>query len=280
MKRVVVAFAVFVLCLCGCSVNEILETQEMVFPEIPTQMAAANLPTTPQDGTGLHEEATEASEPTEETYPWDKKFLEADYTVTKEVFGGGEAFAWMKGYVKGRQVIYYNTGEVEDTYYYPNGFQSHQYWWGADGSYTEFHYLDNGYIETREDGSQVVHLGTTVYYKQIAADGSWYEIYRNAEGIQVLEIYQYPDGRYEERRYYETGEHSQYVSHDPTAETYREEWYDKEGFLTYCCVKSAEYALELTSDENGKLIRAVENGQPVEDPDALAKFAGDYGFRN
>lgn len=280
MKKIVVIFVVLILCLCGCGTNDIMATEELVFPEIPTQMAAADLPTVPQGDTDMKEETAEAEKPAGEAYPWDKEFPEADYKIHKEIFGGGRAFAWMKDYEKGRQVIYYNNGDVEDTYYYPSGFMSHQYWWGADGSYTEFHWLDNGYIETKENGTQVSHLGTTVYCKQIAADGSWYEIYRNAEDIQVLDIYQYSDGRYQENRYYETGELSQCISHDPTAETYREEWYDKEGFLTYYCVKGAEYELELISDESGKLVEAVENGQPMEDPDALAKFAGDYNFRS
>lgn len=280
MKRIVAAFVVIAMCLCGCSTNDILATEEIVFPEMPTQMSAANLPTIPRDNADLNEETTEAVEPAGETYPWDKKFPEADYTIHKEVFGGGRAFAWMKDYEKGRQVIYYNNGDVEDTYYYPSGFMSHQYWWGADGSYTEFHWLDDGYTGTQEDGTKFTHLGTTVYCKNIAADGSWREFWRSADDVLVLEIYQYSDGRYQENRYYETGERSKSISNDPTAEIYQEEWYDEEGFLIYCRVKSAEYELELISDESGKLVRAVENGQSIEDPAALAKFAGDYNFKN
>ena len=105
MKKIVVIFVVLILCLCGCGTNDIMATEELVFPETPTQMAAADLPTVPQGDTDMKEETAG------EAYPWDKEFPEEDYKIHKETFGGGKAFAWMKDYEKGRQVIYYNNGD-------------------------------------------------------------------------------------------------------------------------------------------------------------------------
>lgn len=59
----------------------------------------------------------------------------------------------------------------------------------------------------------------------------------------------------------------------------QEEHYDEDGFCTYCYVKTSNYEIELIADENGKLAKAVENGNVTEDPVALSQYAQEYKFR-
>lgn len=301
MKKIIAMFLVLVLCLCGCSAEEMFAKEELVLPEIPTQMPALNLPTMPDDSGNQGAEGTQETVSSEKTYPWEKKFNDAGYVMYKETFSGGTAYTWLRGNEKGRQLTYYNNGSIEDTYYYPSGFMSHGYHWHAEGFYTEFGHLDNGYIETAEDGSRITHLGTPVFSKLINEDGSWEEMRYNSEGFLELMIRQLSDGCYQESHYnsegfcvhailqgadgsytetlrYDNGQ-LQYQKYQ-TSDQEQEDRYDEEGFMTYHHTRSTDYELELIADESGKLVKAIENGQTIEDPSALAQYVTGYNFRN
>ena len=60
----------------------------------------------------------------------------------------------------------------------------------------------------------------------------------------------------------------------------QEERYDEEGFMTYFHKKCADYEIEMITDEKGRLVQAIENGQTIEDPTALAQYVTGYNFRN
>lgn len=316
------------LCLCGCSnVDAMLSRnpykEEIVLPAIPTQ--APNLPTVPQSS-----EEADADHPQEEVpagtiAPWETEFNEADYTVKKEEFGEGVAYCWSKGYKNSRQVVYYDNGITEDTYFYPSGGWSHCCSWYADGSYSETRWLDNGEVHTMPDGTKVSGIGTICYSKNIQADGSYEETQFNSEGLVEIMIRQHADGLYEETQYnseglpefivrrladdlyeeyrfYPNGNLSKQINDDSAAETYyeqdfyengmpkciksqtpseeREERYDEEGYLTYTHIKQADYEMEILTDESGKVVLVIENGQTIEDPAVLAQYAKDYHFKN
>ncbi len=44
--------------------------------------------------------------------------------------------------------------------------------------------------------------------------------------------------------------------------------------------QSAFASLRAYADESGKLVKAIENGQTMEDPAVLEQYAQDYNFRN
>ena len=129
MKKTIAIFLVLTLCLCGCSEKEIISREEIVLPSIPTPMPAQNQPTMPQDTANFDDEDTEAVHPAGETHPWETEFIEAGYTVRKEDFDGGRAVTWIKGYKKGRSIVYYDNGRIDDSYYYPSGAISHNCHW-------------------------------------------------------------------------------------------------------------------------------------------------------
>lgn len=261
MKKIVALFLILSLCLCGCSLpdNSPRKTSfedEIIFPSIPTPIPAEDLPTVPQDSSDPDGQDTQPAAPAEKRYPWEEEFDGTDYSVRKDIFEQGTAFSWIKGTEKARQVTYYNNGQIEDIYYYPSGMISHIYVWSEDGSYSEVGFLDNSYIETAEDGSKIMHMGTQVFSKTINADGSWEETHCNYDGIARLTVRQNADGSAQEERY------------------------DEEGFMTYYHSKQVDYEIELLADESGKLVQAIENGQTIEDPAILAQYAADYHFRN
>lgn len=261
MKRVIVLVLVITFCLYGCSAKDILPgnpyEDEIVLPSIPTQTSGQNQPTMPQYGEDPGGEDTQAAAPEGNTYPWEVEFNETGYTVRKEEFNEGKAFTWIKGYKKGRSIIYYNNGTIEDSYYYPSGAMSHLCRWMQDGSYTEARWLDNGDVASiMPDGTTISGMGTLFYRITINTDGSSEETQLNSQGMVELMIRRFPDGSYQESRY------------------------DSEGFVTYVHMKNADYELELLSDENGKLIQAIENGQMIEDPAALEQYVTGYNFRN
>ena len=278
MKKIIAALLMLALCLglCACgALSSANKAEEIVLPTKPKIV----LPDLPARG-GSDETADENIEPTGETHPWDVEFNEADYAdcdVHEERFNIGKTITWHESFMPRRQVTYYNSGETDDSYFYPSYLPSHSYHWWADGSYSEVHYLDNGYFETKEDGAIISHIGTQIYDKWINSDGSWRESLFNNDGILMLEIYQNTEGSSGETQYYDNGnvKHCRRQSPEYTLE----EHYDEEGFHTYFYSKDADYELELTADESGKLIKVVENGEVKEDAATLTQYAQNYNFR-
>lgn len=282
MKKHIVVFLVLTLCLCGCSVKEGLlpSEEEIVLPSIPTPVPAQIPPTMSEDVGVQNSEGTQTTEPVEKKYPWEMEFDPSGYTAREEKFGEGRAVTWIKGYKNGRSVVYYNSGRIEDSYFYPSGAMSHMCIYNEDGSYSEVRWMDNGDVVTMPDGTKISSIGTLFYTKYINVDGSWEEVQSNFEGIAEHRFCQLADGSYQEYWYYENGNFRKCKTGDPAAGTYQEETYDEEGFLTYVHTKNADYEIEMFTDENGKLVKVIENEQTIEDSAALVQYVTSYNFRN
>lgn len=299
MKKVIFMLLILAMCcgLCACSTEA-----EIVLPTKPQQMAVPSLPArAPQNDEDAASEGTESAEPTGDTYPWEGEFREEDYDRFEGVIeNDADIITWKEnGFMSQtrRKLTYWHNGDIEDTYYYPSGNISHSYWYGADGTYWEAHYLDNGYIEI-DGNSSMMYTGTNIYFKEIYPDGSYREHHRDNDGTPTFSIELDANGVYTECRYYKNGNYSKIITSDPVSGTYQEEeyyengnmkyiknqtpentveeQYDEEGYHTYFYSKNADWEIELTADETGKLIRVVENGETIEDPERLAQYAQGY----
>lgn len=306
MKIIIAVVLAIVLCLglCACDAGAVLEEmlteepEEIILPTVPQIQVPAPI----SQNDAETEDGTEAIDPAEETYPWETEFNEEGYEYHEEKFSHGKIISWHKNFIPARQITYWNDGRVYDNYFYPNGNLSHGYQWEADGLYVEFRYLDNGYIETKEDGAIISHTGTNIYQKFVNSDGYWGETHFDENEIPVKTISGGADGSYEEVCYFENGDISRHTHDSPNGEHYEYEYYengcekyskhqspeytteqrfDEEGFCTYFYYKdtAADYEIELISDESGKLVKAVENGSVIEDAAALAQHAKNYNFR-
>ncbi len=282
MKKCIALFLILTLCLCGCSDVDVMFSknpykEEIILPTIPTQVS--NLPTISQNSEETDTEDTQEEVPSGTVAPWETEFDEAGYTVIKDEFGEGVAYCWNKGYKNGRQVVYYNDGRIEDTYYYPSGAWSHCCSWGSDGSYSEVRWLDNGEVNIMPDGTKVSGMGTLCYSKTIRTDGSYEEMHYYPNGNLSKQITEDPSAEaYCELEFYENGMQNYAKYQTPSEE--REERYDEEGFMTYLHTKQADYELEILTDDSGKVVKVIENGQTLEDPAALDQFAVGYNFRD
>ena len=332
MKKIFVMLLVTAACCCLCACEKDIgaEAEEIVLHTQPQQVALPDLPTREtQDGTGAAEESTEATDSTGETYPWETEFNEDDYNRYEANFDGdGKSIFWTECGMFDqcrRDILYFSNGDIEDSYFYPSGNCSHDFFYGADGSYREAHYLDNGHIGIAEDGSVTTYMGTTIYEKNIAPDGSYSEYEYDHDGNPIYNIRQDTNGFYSECWYYENGNCGKSICNDPAAGTYQEaEYYengnqkysiyedsqagtyyeyecfengnvkyskqqspdytqeqrcDETGFFTYFYYKDSDHEIELITDEDGKLVKAVENGTVIEDAATLAQYAQGYNFR-
>lgn len=223
-------------------------------------------------------ESGEAAESTEGKYPWEMEFREEDYFPLKVTAPGGEKVtSYRSGGIFGVEARYYceyPNGDIVDDYYYPSGNCSHSYFYGADGSFSERHHLDDGYTDLEK---QVTYTGTTVYIKDIKADGQEYEGFFDENGNMVHSISKDADGNYSEQEYYDNGslKYNKVISPEYTME----ERYDEENFHTYFYSKDASYEVELIADETGKLIKYTENGTVYENEKIPDWAAGSYNFR-
>lgn len=280
MKKLVFLFLVLILCLCGCGDLDAMFSKNPYRDEIV-------LPTTPPLATeppAVSKPSEQAEEPEEAvpvgtTAPWETEFDEAGYTVIKDDFDGGVAYCWSKGYKSGRQVVYYDNGITEDSYFYPSGSMSHCCIWYADGSYSQTRWLDNGEVHTMPDGTKVSGMGTMCYSKTVQADGSYEECRFDPNGNLSKQIRMDSAAEtYYEQDFYENGMPKWIQSQTPSEE--REERYDEEGYLTYVHIQRTDYELEILTDARGKVVQVIENGQSIEDPAALKVYIESYNFQN
>ncbi len=289
MKKIIVYILALSLCLglCACGGSSI---------EVPTRPENA---ATPEDA--ATEAAEEATESAEGKYPWEVEFREEDYVKFNFTAPNGDKIVtWREGSVMGmeRRNLYEwaESGTINDSYYYPSGNTSHEYTWCTDGTYEEAYYLDSRYVD--QEGK--THM-TRVYYKRIEADGSEIEQFSDENGNLVRTISKNTDGTYSEMEYYENGNMSKSIVDDPVKGEYQEqeyfendnvkylkfqtpeytveEKYDEEGYRTYYYTKDADYEQECISDETGKLVKVIENGEVKEDPEIIARYTADYNFR-
>lgn len=317
MKKYVSMLIIFVLCLglCACGgavgggiggVGAVDSEISVTLPTIPQQIAVPTQPDTEEAQNAT--EAEESTEPTGETYPWDVEFREEDYTQYQGEMRDasdtitGTFITWSDTNIRepDRELIMDNSSDIQDIYCgYPNSsLPSHEYFYGADGTYKEFHYLDNGYYD---EATNTAYMGTTVYYKVINPDGSYTEYEWDENGNSIHEVRAEADGYYSERLYYENGNMKKYICNDPATGAHREEEYfengkikynkyqspermeevryDEEDYCTYFYCKDSNYELELITDESGKLIKVVEYGTVYENDAIPAWVAGSYNFR-
>lgn len=325
MKKIFIVLLALTICLGLCACNSNVVSSE----EVPITLPAVPEPVTiPPQPSGT---ARENTEPTGETYPWEAEFQEEGYKkfnigLADQNGDTGTGICWAKStpMKPARQLNMYYNGDVEDTYWgYPDSdFPSHQIFYGADGSYLEQHFLNNGYYE---EGTGIAYWGTTVYTKEIKADGSYWEYQNNEAGITLYSIYTEASGYYVATYYYEDGSIQNKTFNDPvtgdyqfeertesgtlrkfvlsnsiTGELNEQEFYDngkpkyiksqnkdftqmarydESGYCTYFYQKDAAGELELISDETGKLVSCLRNGEPMDDPALLERNAATYNFR-
>lgn len=248
MRKGIAVLVIFALCLglCACggsaeSIEQPTKPQQSLPIEAPKNAAA--------------EESAEAQDPTGETYPWETEFNEEDYVKFEITAPKGEKITtWREGTIFGREVreIYeWTDGTISDSYYYPSGNKSHSYTWGADGSYSESHYLDNGYMDQE---NQIIYTGTVVYEKNIQADGSAREFFSNENGVLTHSVVQQADGFYADTYYFENGNPSKHVYYDPATGEQGEQEYYENGNLKYSVYKNATgYCSEQEYFDNGSL---------------------------
>lgn len=284
------------LCACGPAESSVNKPEAVI---LPTKPEALEAPTQPvwENYKNSNPENTEPISPTQEPAPWDVEFNEADY----DVFQISEQISYRTGGLNGREVRNIETrpdGVVLDVYLYPSGNMSHCHEYHPDGTFREVHCLDNGYT----DENNVSHAGTCIYQKIIYPDRTWSEIHWNENGAIIRDITMGADSIYAEVNYYEDGKTRLTISSNPTAGIYneaeyyetgfvkrvvfqspqlsQEDHYDRVGYQTYRYVNGAGFEIELISDENGKLIKIIENGEVKEDEATLSEYAGAHNFRH
>lgn len=301
MRKIIAYILVLTLCLglCACGGDSSIEVptrpaESVITPTRPESVAA------PENSAA--DAAEEATESDEGKYPWEVEFREEDYVKFNFTAPNGDKIVtWREGSVMGmeRRCLYEwaEDGTISDSYYYPSGNKSHEYTWYPDGSYVEFGLLDDGYTDL---GTSTTYNGTVVYQKNIYPDGTVSEqsFYENGNPARMISIspdgifsdtecyengnvkrsvYEDTAGNYSEQECYENGA-IKYVKNQSPEQT-NEEQYDEEGYRTYYYTKSAEYEMECISDETGKLVKVIENGEVKEDAATIARCAADYNFR-
>ena len=247
MKKCVVLLILLTLslglCACGGGTEDI---------ELPTEVTE----------NATTDQSAESQNPTGETYPWETEFNEEDYIKHELTAPNGDKITtWREGTISGRearQIYEWTDGTIEDSYYYPSGNKSHSYTWGADGSYSEFYFLDNGYYDA---DNRIVHTGTVIYEKTITADGT--EIIMNCDenGAISFSSTKEADGTYSEYSYFPNGNPSKNIYDNPNTGEHSECEYYENGNTRrtfYSNTSTGEY-YENESFENGNPSKSISH---------------------
>ena len=205
------------LCACGGG------TEDIELPTRPQQSLpndAIQIATT--------EQSDESQDLTGETYPWETEFNEEDYVKFEFTAPDGEKITtWREGTILGRearQIYEWTDGTIEDSYYYPSGNKSHSYKWGADGSYSEMYFLDDGYTDLAK---HTTYSGTVIHEKTISADGAEFEMNCDENGVVSFTATKEADGTYSEYSYFPNGNPSKNICDNPnTGEHSEYEYYE------------------------------------------------------
>lgn len=252
MKKIITMLLILALCAgqCACGGGEKIE-----LPTQPAQIALPDRPATGETQTAEPGETSESTEPTGKTYPWEAEFREEDFDkISYTAPNNDQIISWRDGGLFGitRREIYEwaETGIIEDSYYYPSGNASHCYRWHPDGSYEEYHYLDNGYTDQE---TLIVHLGTMIYAKHISADGSFSENKYAEDGTPTYCVVSSADGSYSEYTYAADGIPTYCITTYPDG-SYTEEKYNEQGIPCYYKSLSPDGSYsELQYYDNGSL---------------------------
>ena len=275
MKKILAILMLLALCLglCACG------GEEVALPTKPAQSTPQNMPVAQEIQSSASGEVQETTESTGETYPWEAEFNEKDFVKFNVTAPKGEKITtWKEGSMFGterRYLCQYPNGDIMDEYYYPSGNASHCYTWYADGSYSESHHLDDGYTDLEK---KMTYSGTTIYQKDIYADGSWNETHCDKNGTVTYaasldtegtywEYYLFEDGtsrdvsdnpntgEHSESEYYANGNTKKWISDDPEAGTYSESEYYENGNVERSVYKDSatEYCSEQEYFESGNL---------------------------
>lgn len=319
MKKITAILLILALCLglCACGGKDIELPTRPVQAAAPNQSAA--VPQSSTDAAEESTEAIDPTGETypwetefngEDYISFEMEAPNGDKFVT---WREGSIFGTER-----RNLYEWPDGNIEDSYYYPSGNCSHSYMWYTNGSYQEHHYLDNSYIEdgvthmgtvvyfkqVNPDGTwNETHCdenGNVTYSASLSADGIYWESRSFEDGTRKdvsddpntgvhseseyyangnikRSVYKDAAGNYTEGEYYENGNLKYMKNQSP--EYTSEERCDEEGFRTYFYSKNADYEIELTADESGKLVKVIENGTEVQDPAIIAQYARDYNFK-
>ncbi len=245
MKKGIAVLIMFALCLGLCACGGSAESVEL-----PTKpVVSENQPANTASG-----EAGETTESTEDKYPWEIEFREEDYFPLKITAPNGEKItSYRIGGIFGMEVRYYceyPNGDICDEYYYPSGNKSHSYTWGADGSYSESYYLDNGYTDPEK---QIIYMGTVVYEKNIEADGTESELVCDENGNLTFSAHKEANGTYSEYYYFENGNMSKSFYDNPNTGEHEEGEYFENGNIK-------RYVLDNSSTGESSHQEYFENG--------------------
>lgn len=207
------------LCACGGG------TEDIELPTRPQQ----SLPTEVTEN-ATTDQSAESQDPIGETYPWETEFNEENYVKFEFTAPDGEKITtWREGTILGRearQIYEWTDGTIEDSYYYPSGNKSHSYKWGADGSYSEMYFQDDGYTDLAK---HTTYSGTVIHEKTISADGAEFEMNCDENGVVSFTATKEADGTYSEYSYFPNGNPSKNICDNPNTGEYSEYEYYENG---------------------------------------------------
>ena len=226
MKRIIAILLVLAVCagLCACGGRA-----DTVLPTIPEQLAVPTQSVTKETPNNQTAESTEPIDPTGETYPWEAEFREEDYFVYTHIEPKiGTFTSYMVKSIANlgtcvRTISEYTNGDIEDTYFYPSGLDSHSYRWYADGSFEEYRYLDDGRIDLVE---RKTYMGTVIYQKNVAPDGAWSEFLLDESGNLTRSAGMDADGTYREFQKLEDGTGREVSDNPNTGERWETEYFE------------------------------------------------------
>ena len=219
------------------------------------------------------------------------------------VYNNGDIEDTYYGYpdsdVPSHQIIYRADGSYLEQHFLNDGYYNSEedmFYWGtivyiksvqADGSYWEQISNDDGimiydiyaeasgyYLETYYFESGSIHKETF----NDPATGEYRFEERMTNGLPRKRILSNSvTGDLQEQESYDNGS-LKYIK-SQNKDFLQELRYDESGFCTYFHQKDASGELELISDETGKLVSYIWNGEAIDDPALLEQSAAVYNFR-
>ena len=185
------------------------------------------------------------------------------------------------------QKYIYPDGSWNETHCDENGTVTYAASLDTEGNHWEYHHFEDGTSRDVTDNPNTGKHSETEYYangnikKSISNDPetgtySEYECYEN--GNLKKSVYQdAATESHSEQECYENG--AMKYSKNQTPESTTEERYDEEGYRTYYYSKGADWKVELTADETGKLIKVIENDTVYEGAAIPDHYISGYNFR-